>query len=148
MRGLSAAGSAGAPRDPRGDATRRMARVADRGLQSQGDRADVAAPPSPTAWCRNRTAEEVPTMAAQIGDRIIVESQRVGQAAREGEVLEIIEASYGTRYRVHWDDGQESTIRPAAGSARTIPPAEQVEAPGPEARPTRRRGAGRTRKGS
>jgi hypothetical protein len=89
-------------------------------------------------------------MAAQVGDRIIVTSQKVGRAAREGEILEIIEASYGTRYRVHWDDGQESTIRPAAGSARTAPPAErrQVEAPGPEAGPTRRKAAGRTRKGS
>ena len=44
-------------------------------------------------------------MAAQVGDRIIVESQKVGRAAREGEILEIIEAFYGTRYRVCWDDG-------------------------------------------
>jgi hypothetical protein len=89
-------------------------------------------------------------MAAQIGDRIIVESQRVGRAAREGEILEIIEASYGTRYRVRWDDGQESTIRPAAGSARTTTPAErhQVEALSPEAGLTGRRGAGRTRERS
>ena len=89
-------------------------------------------------------------MAAQVGDRIIVASQKVGRAAREGEILEIIEASYGTRYRVRWDDGPESTIRPAAGSARTTPPAErhQAEVPGPEAGATRRRGAGRTRKGS
>jgi hypothetical protein len=87
------------------------------------------------------------TVAAQVGDRIIVASQKVGRAAREGEILE---ASYGTRYRARWDDGQESTIRPAAGSARTTPPAErhQVEAPDPEAGPTRRRGAGRTRVGS
>ena len=89
-------------------------------------------------------------MAARVGDRIIVASQKVGRAAREGEILEVIEASYGTRFRVRWDDGQQSTIRPAAGSARTTPPAEryQVKAPGPEAGPTRRRGAGRTRKGS
>jgi Domain of unknown function (DUF1918) len=88
-------------------------------------------------------------MAAQVGDRIIVESQAVGRAARQGEILEIIEASYGTRYRVRWDDGQESTLRPAAGSARTTPPAEgrPVEAPGPEAGANRRRGAGRRRKG-
>ena len=89
-------------------------------------------------------------MAAQVGDRIIVASQKVGRAAREGEILEIIEAPYGTRYRVRWDDGQETTIRPAAGSARTTPPAKrhQVEAPGPESGPTRRRGAAPTRKGS
>jgi hypothetical protein len=60
---------------------------------------------------------------AQVGDRIIVESQAVGRAARQGEILEIIEASYGTRYRVRWDDGQESTLRPAAGTrtARRVP---------------------------
>jgi len=89
------------------------------------------------------------TIAAQIGDRIIVASQKIGRAAREGGIREIIEASYGTRYRVRWDDGQESAIRPAAASARTTQPAErpQVVAPGPEAGPSRRRGAGRTRKG-
>lgn len=59
-------------------------------------------------------------MQAKVGDRIIVESERVGQADREGEILEVIEASYGTRYRVQWDDGHESTIRPAVGSARTV----------------------------
>ena len=59
-------------------------------------------------------------MVARVGDRIIVESEKVGQAAREGVILEVIEASYGIRYRVRWDDGHESTIRPSAGSARTI----------------------------
>jgi len=33
----------------------------------------------------------------------------------------VIPATYGTRYRVRWDDGRESTIRPSAGSSRTIP---------------------------
>ncbi len=60
-------------------------------------------------------------MTARTGDRIIVESERVGVAAREGTVLEVIEASYGTRYRVQWDDGHESTFRPSAGSARIVP---------------------------
>jgi hypothetical protein len=59
-------------------------------------------------------------MVAKAGDRIVVESERVGQAAREGEILEVIDASYGIRYRVRWDDGHESTIRPSAGSARIV----------------------------
>lgn len=63
---------------------------------------------------------EVIGMSGKVGDRIVVESERVGQATREGEILEIIEASYGTRYRVRWDDGHESTVRPAAGSARIV----------------------------
>jgi uncharacterized protein DUF1918 len=62
------------------------------------------------------------SMAAKVGDRIIVESQKVGRPARQGEILEVIEASYGTSYRVHWDAGHESTIRPAAGVTRTIRP--------------------------
>jgi hypothetical protein len=59
-------------------------------------------------------------MLEKVGDRIVVESERVGQADREGTILEVVEASYGTRYRVRWDDGHESTIRPSAGSARII----------------------------
>ncbi len=59
-------------------------------------------------------------MDAQIGDRIVVESERVGQPDREGDILEVIPASYGTRYRVRWDDGRETTIRPSAGSSRTV----------------------------
>ncbi len=59
-------------------------------------------------------------MTARVGDRIVIESEKVGQAAREGVILEVVEASYGIRYRVRWDDGHESTIRPSAGSARTI----------------------------
>lgn len=59
-------------------------------------------------------------MTAKTHDRIIVESQKVGQPPREGEVLETIQASYGTRYRVAWDDGHESTIRPSGG-ARIVP---------------------------
>lgn len=59
-------------------------------------------------------------MVATVGDRIVVESEKVGQPAREGVILEVIEASYGVRYRVRWDDEHESTIRPSAGSARTL----------------------------
>jgi hypothetical protein len=67
-------------------------------------------------------------MVARTGDRIIVESEKVGQPAREGEILEVVEASYGTRYRVRWDDGHESTIRPVAGSARSIPRRKRAKA--------------------
>jgi hypothetical protein len=59
-------------------------------------------------------------MATKQRDRIVIDSDKAGQPSREGEILEVIEASYGTRYRVAWDDGHESTIRPAGGSARII----------------------------
>ena len=59
-------------------------------------------------------------MAAQVGDRIIVESEKVGIAARQGEILEVIPHDSGTEYRVRWDDDHESSFRPAAGSARIV----------------------------
>ena len=43
---------------------------------------------------------EVIGMVGKTHDRIVVESEKVGKPAREGDILEVIEASYGTRYRV------------------------------------------------
>lgn len=60
-------------------------------------------------------------MSGRVGDRIIVESERVGQPAREGDVLEVIEGESGVSYRVHWTDGHESVFRPSVGSARIVP---------------------------
>jgi hypothetical protein len=59
-------------------------------------------------------------MIGKIGDRIVIESEKVGQPAREGEILEVTESSYGATYLVRWDDGHESSLRPAAGSARIV----------------------------
>jgi hypothetical protein len=67
-------------------------------------------------------------MTANVGDRIVVESQKVGTAAREGEILEVIETSVGINYRVRWADGHETDFRPAAGSARIIPARKPVHA--------------------
>jgi hypothetical protein len=60
-------------------------------------------------------------MTGKVGDRIVVESERVGQAAREGEILEVIAHETGNEFRVRWADGRESSFRPAAGSARIVP---------------------------
>jgi hypothetical protein len=54
------------------------------------------------------------------GDRIRVDSQKAGDPGRDGKVLEVIEREYGIRYRVRWDDGHESTVRPTAGTVHTI----------------------------
>ena len=59
-------------------------------------------------------------MVVKPRDRIVIDSVKAGQPAREGEILEVIEAEYGTRYRVAWDDGHESTIRPAGGTAHVV----------------------------
>jgi Domain of unknown function (DUF1918) len=57
-------------------------------------------------------------MKAVIGDEILVDSEHAGTPARRGEILEILEAEFGTRYRVRWDDGHETTIHPVAGTVR------------------------------
>ncbi len=58
---------------------------------------------------------------AHPGDHIVVESERVGQPAREGEILEVVESPIGPSYEIRWEDGRRSSFRPAAGSARIIP---------------------------
>lgn len=57
-------------------------------------------------------------MSVQVGDRIIVESERVGVKAREGRILEVIGTAADERYRVRWEDGHESVVYPHAGCAR------------------------------
>ena len=60
-------------------------------------------------------------MGAKRGDRIVVESEAVGQPTREGELLEVIVGSVSVRYRVLWSDGHESIFTPSVGSARFVP---------------------------
>jgi uncharacterized protein DUF1918 len=57
-------------------------------------------------------------MGANAGDRIVVESEKVGTADRRGEILEVIAHETNTEYRVLWEDGRETSIRPHAGSVR------------------------------
>jgi hypothetical protein len=55
---------------------------------------------------------------AKPGDRIVVESEKVGQPAREGEIVAIHETPSGLDFEVRWEDGHVSSFRPAAGSVR------------------------------
>jgi hypothetical protein len=52
----------------------------------------------------------------KVGDRVVLESERTGRAAREGEILEVLGAGEGVHYRVRWEDGHESTFFPSGGS--------------------------------
>jgi Domain of unknown function (DUF1918) len=56
-------------------------------------------------------------VSAHVGDRIIVESERVAQAPRTGVIEELIHDD-PPRFRVRWDDGRTTIFSPAAGSAR------------------------------
>jgi hypothetical protein len=69
-------------------------------------------------------------MVGKPGNRIIVESQRVGQLEREGEILEVMQTSVSVRYRVRWNDGHESTLTPAGGAARVVPSTGSSTSPG------------------
>ena len=54
-------------------------------------------------------------MSAKVGDRVVVEAERTTQAQRHGVIEEILRKE-PPRFRIHWDDGHESILTPAAGS--------------------------------
>ena len=53
-------------------------------------------------------------MEANAGDRIVIESRKVGGGRKNGEVVEVIEGVGGRHYRVRWDDGHETILYPSA----------------------------------
>ncbi len=52
----------------------------------------------------------------EVGDRIKIESVKVGQGERRGTVV----GSSGQMLRIRWDDGPESLLKPGAGALRVI----------------------------
>jgi len=53
-------------------------------------------------------------MQAKTGDRIVVDGAKVGQARRQGEVVEVLSAQARQHYRVRWADGHESVYFPSS----------------------------------
>ena len=53
-------------------------------------------------------------MDAHKGDRITVESNKVGGTIRTGEVVEVIHGASGDHYVVRWEDGRETTFFPSS----------------------------------
>jgi uncharacterized protein DUF1918 len=53
-------------------------------------------------------------MEAQVGDRIFIESRKVGDARRSGEVVEVLSGPGSDHYRVRWHDGHESIFYPSS----------------------------------
>lgn len=51
---------------------------------------------------------------------MVLESERVGQPTREGEILEVVPVGEVVRYHVRWTDGHESTIMPTGGCVRIV----------------------------
>jgi hypothetical protein len=61
-------------------------------------------------------------MNVQIGDRVQIESEKVGLPTRNGEVT----AVSGQMITIRWDDGHESVVMPTAGCLRVIATADEV----------------------
>ena len=59
---------------------------------------------------------------AHVGDLVIVEGHRIGEARRIGEILEVLGEAGHEHYRVRWDDDHESVFYPSNDS--TIQKAE------------------------
>jgi Domain of unknown function (DUF1918) len=76
-------------------------------------------------------------VSAKIGDRVTVEAERTSQTARHGVIEEILQET-PPRFRVHWDDGHESILSPAAG-ALSVEPKRRATA-------ARKRASGKTKK--
>jgi len=66
-------------------------------------------------------------MDAQTGDRLVVQSRRVGTAAQTGEIMEVLGSGAGQHYRVRWSDGREAVVYP--GSDAVIERATGTAAP-------------------
>jgi Domain of unknown function (DUF1918) len=61
----------------------------------------------------------------EVGDRVLVESEKVGMVTRSGVVI----AVDGWLITVRWDSGSQSVFIPSAGSLRVTghePPAGEV----------------------
>jgi hypothetical protein len=59
-------------------------------------------------------------MHADNGDRICVESAKVGSARRTGQIVEVMQGRGGEHYRVQWEDGHQTEIFPGP-DAKVVP---------------------------
>lgn len=62
-------------------------------------------------------APVAPEAPLPVGERVVLEAEAVGRAARHGVVTEVVRAD-PPRYRVRWDDGHETLYTPSAGALR------------------------------
>lgn len=51
-------------------------------------------------------------LQAELGDKLFVPSERVGQADRRREIVKVIGGRLSTFFRVHWDNDHGSILCP------------------------------------
>lgn len=52
----------------------------------------------------------------EVGDRVVLESERVGQPSQMG----VVTGTHGELLHVRWDSGKESSFIPSAGALRVV----------------------------
>lgn len=57
---------------------------------------------------------------ARVGDRIVMDSDKVGVPTRQGEIVAISPHEPHAEFRVRWDDGHVTEIRPSGASYRIV----------------------------
>jgi hypothetical protein len=70
------------------------------------------------------TAEEEEVGMVEVGDRVLVESEKVGAATRSGVVTDVD----GSLITVRWDSGSSSTFVPSAGCLQVTGHEPQAQA--------------------
>jgi hypothetical protein len=78
-----------------------------------------------------------------VGDRIIVQGTKVGQARRDGEIVEVIDTPGPRHYRVRWSDGHESIFFPSSDARVVVdePQTKEAAAPVKKAAPAKKAAA-------
>jgi hypothetical protein len=61
---------------------------------------------------------------AQVGDEIVVDGPHLGDLAKKGEVLEVLDRGGVEHYRVRWDDGHEGLFYPGS-DAHSLHPGQR-----------------------
>jgi hypothetical protein len=59
-------------------------------------------------------------MRAQVGDRLVAESNKVDSPRHQGEILEVRGEDGGPPYFVRWSDGHEALVYPG-DDAHVVP---------------------------
>lgn len=63
------------------------------------------------------TTREVSSLSdVKVGDRVSIDSFKVGQPRREGTVEDVTEGLSGIRYQIRWEDGHTSSFSPQGGN--------------------------------